>query len=186
MEIKAQGRTILKPRQEWQYQKTSCSVVSAGKKPGLWVLKPHWTSSQLIWTFFGHYLFTTHQHFCPLSYVPAPPHPHSLSHIMSGLMLCKDSSRECIHYCPETSINDAPSSLIPNQVLLALAKPTLWHIPMRKKAKWAGFFLISPGRMVHFDDDTNDNQHAKKKASKEGLCTEYWMHHPTEEGLSWL
>lgn len=31
---------------------------------------------------------------------------------------------------------------------------------------------MSPGRMVHFDDDTNDNQQAKK-ASKEGLCTEY-------------
>lgn len=45
----------------------------------------------------------------------------------------------------------------------ALPKLMLWHIPGKKKAKRAGFFLMSPGRIVHFDDDTNDNQQVKGK-----------------------
>lgn len=80
--------------------------------------------------------------------------------MMSVLTLCKEPSRECIHCHHETPISSAPSFLTPYQVPLALPKLTLWHIPQKKKAKRTGSFLMSPGKIVYFDDDTNDIQQA--------------------------
>lgn len=64
-----------------------------------------------------------------------------------------------------------PTLLSPHtRHLLFLPKLMLWHTSKKMKAKRAGYFLMNPGRIVHFDDDTNDNQQAKMNLQGRPVC----------------
>lgn len=76
MEIKAQRRNHFKTSSRMTVLRDILFCISAGKKPDSRVVQTRW-AFKLIWTFVWHYLFTTHQHFCALSYFPVPPLPHT-------------------------------------------------------------------------------------------------------------